>query len=206
MRPGAHVNSIEALEQFRAALAMFGHDVEQSLVTIQCEIRDFVEWLEHDLVMQWRREISVRTEKVKEANADLHRCLSATVDDRTPSCHQEKKLLAHAQQRLAEAEASLAAVRRWIPIVRRAVQEYGHKVEPLRSAVASDVPRATAILNASVARLLEYLSVAPPPAPTLSPAEDAPPTGPSMAQPTSGATEKPPPAGSPADEQEKPDV
>jgi hypothetical protein len=163
MREGAYVNSIEALEHLQAAMCIFGDEVEQSLATIQSEIDAFVRWLEHDQVLFWRREIRVREEKVAEAKTDLHRCLSATIDpNHTPSCHQEKKALDIAKRRLEEAEAKLAAVRGWIPIVRRAVLEYRMKVEPMRGAAATDVPMATAFLASSVSRLLEYLSLAPP--------------------------------------------
>jgi hypothetical protein len=173
MRAGAHVNSIEALEHFRAALCVFGEEVAQSLATIQSEIHDFVSWLEHDLVILWRKEIRVREDKVGEAKADLHRCLSATIDaNHTPSCYVEKKALDVAKRRLQEAEAKLTAVRRWIPIVRQAVLEYGHKVEPLRSAVSADVPMASAFLASSVSRLVEYLSVAPPTSPPDAPKSD----------------------------------
>jgi hypothetical protein len=174
MRAGAHVNSIEALEHFRAALCVFGDEVGQSLATIQSEIQDFVTWLEHDQMLLWRKEVRLREDKVGEAKTDLHRCLAATIDaNRTPSCYQEKKALDIAKHRLQEAEASLAAVRRWIPIVRQAVLEYGLKVEPLRSAVAADLPLATAFLGASVSRLVEYLRVAAPTAAPVAAKRDA---------------------------------
>ena len=103
----------------------------------------------------------MREEHVNQAKIDLHRCLSATIDaHHTPSCYAEKKALGVAKHRLEEAESSLAAVRRWIPIVRQAVIEYRRKSEPLRSAATSDVPVATAYLGASVARLHEYLNIA----------------------------------------------
>ena len=54
MRPGAHVKSIEALEGFRAALCVFGDEVEQSLATIQSEVQDSSSWLEDDQIKFWR--------------------------------------------------------------------------------------------------------------------------------------------------------
>jgi hypothetical protein len=163
MTGAAQVKSIEALESFRAALGLFASDVDQALSASQGEIARFANWLEHDQLAFWRHELRVRDDKVAEAKADLHRCLSATIDPhRTPSCYQEKKFLEAAKRRFEEAERKLAAVRRWIPIIRQAIFEYRLKVEPLESAVAADVPRGMAVLQSSVARLEAYLHVAPP--------------------------------------------
>ncbi len=163
MRSGAHVKSVAALENFRAALGLFGDEVSQTLAALQAEIQAFVDWLEHDQLKFWRAEIRSREERVAEAKADLHRCLSATIDpQRTPSCHVEKKALDLAKKRLQEAEDKLKLVRRWIPLVRQAVMEYRMKTEPLRGAAASDVPAAAARLRSSIERLEEYLRIAPP--------------------------------------------
>jgi hypothetical protein len=163
MRPGANVKSIEALTAFRAALAVFDDGAGQALASIHSEIQDFVEWLEIDMMKFWRAEIRDREQHVVEAKADLHRCLSATVDPhRTPSCYQEKKVLDAAKRRLREAEDKLAVVRRWIPVVRQAVVEYRMKVQPLETALSGDLPAAMGFLDSSVRRLEEYLSIAPP--------------------------------------------
>ncbi|MES1213540.1 MAG: hypothetical protein ABUL64_03055 [Singulisphaera sp.] len=163
MRPGAHVKSVEAIEAFRAALCLFGEEAEQSLASIQAEIDDFVEWLEVEQIKFWRAEVRRREQLVADAKADLHRCLSATVDaHHTPSCYQEKKVLDAAKKRLHEAEDKLALVRRWIPVVRQAAMEYRMKVEPLRSSLSGDLPAAAGYLANSVDRLHEYLSLEPP--------------------------------------------
>jgi hypothetical protein len=163
MRPGVHVKSIEALEAFRAALYIFGEEAEQSLSSIQLEADKFLSWLEEDQIKYWRDEVRLREEIVNEAKTELHRCLQATVDAyRTPSCHHEKKVLDAAKKKLHLAEDKLTLVRRWIPKVKQAVNEYRMKAEPLRDSAVSDVPRAAAFLQASVNRLLEYISISAP--------------------------------------------
>ena len=69
MRDGAYVNSIEALEQFSHSLAIFADEVGQSLAGIQSEIDDFVEWLEHDQLIFWQREIR-RARRARESGED----------------------------------------------------------------------------------------------------------------------------------------
>src|SRR6478672_2897055 len=101
----ANVNSISALERFRAALAQFSDESTQGLSTVDTQLRRFRDWLEHDQLKYWKHQIRVREDRVAEAKSDLHRCLAATIDPhRTPSCYQEKKLLEQAKRSLADAE------------------------------------------------------------------------------------------------------
>ena len=162
MRREAHVKSIEALEGFRAVLYLFGDDVGQALDSIQSEIQDFVEWLEVEQIKFWRAEIRNRENKVAEAKADLHRCLSATIDPhRTPTCYQEEKILDAAKKRLNEAEDKLATGAAGSPSC-AGRHRISHEGRAPRSAVSSDLPVAAASLASSVNRLHEYLSIAPP--------------------------------------------
>ena len=163
MNQAAEVKSLDALEQLRVALVLFRHEAEGALGTIRSELSRFVDWLEHDQLAHWQHEIRSREERVGEAKADLHRCLAATIDPhRTPSCYQEKKVLAAAKERLEDAERKLRLVRHWIPIVRQAAFEYTARAEPLASALSSDVPTAAAFLSRSIDRLVAYQQVAPP--------------------------------------------
>jgi hypothetical protein len=163
MNRTAQVHSIEAIDQFRGALGVFGDEVGQALSAIRTDLQRFQNWLEHDQLTHWQHQIRVREERVAEAKNDLHRCLSATIDpNRTPSCLQEKKLLANAKARLEEAEHKLAAVRHWIQVVRQSIVDYHARAEPLSTVAAADIPRAQAELARTVARLTAYLDVASP--------------------------------------------
>jgi hypothetical protein len=193
----AQVNSIDAIEQFRASLGVFADEVGQVLSALRTDLQRFQNWLEHDQLKYWQHQIRIREERVAEAKNDLHRCLSATIDpNRTPSCLQEKKLLAAAKTRLEEAERKLAAVRHWIQVVRQAVADYHARSEPLASVAAADVPRAQAELARTVERLNAYLELAVPTseasasaASTSTPPTAAPPTA---APPTAAPTAAPP--------------
>src|SRR5262249_3576908 len=150
--------SLAAIDTFRAALADFGDEAGQALSNLQMDVQRFVEWLEHDQLIHWQHEIRRREERVAEAKNDLHRRLSSTIDPRhTPSCYQEKKILAAAKVRLEEAETKLAAVRRWIPQVQQAAFQFHARMQPLADALASDVPSAIAHLRVIVGRLEDYL-------------------------------------------------
>ena len=159
----ARVQSIEALEQFRAALAIFTDQAGQSLATVRSDAERFLNWLGHDQFKYWQHQIRVRDEQLAEAKSDLHRCLAATIDPhRTPSCHQEKKLVEQAKRRLEEAEEKLAAVRRWASIIEEAILDFQAHAEPLAGALVSELPKAIARLDRIVALLIEYTLLAPP--------------------------------------------
>lgn len=171
----ANVHSVEALQEFRAGLCLFSDEAAQALATVRLQIDRFSQWLKHDQLTHWKHQIRVREDRVAEAKSDLHRCLAATIDpNRTPSCYQEKKLLEAAKRSLEEAEQKLAAVRRWIPIVDQAAMDYQARAEGLATALSSDLPKATAHLDRSVARLNEYLELS---APSLLPASSLGPAG-----------------------------
>jgi len=162
MSPNVRVQSIEGLEQFRAALVIFTDQAGQSLATVRADAERFLNWLGEQF-KYWQRQIRVRDEQLAEAKSDLHRCLSATVDaHHVPSCHQEKKLVTLAKRRLEEAEEKLSAVKRWMTIVEEAILDFQAHSEPLGSALALDMPKALAEMDRSIARLIEYTQVAPP--------------------------------------------
>lgn len=159
----ANVRSLEAIEQVRSALVLFAEDAEGALTTVRGQVQDFVSWLKDEQRGYWEHQIRVREERVLEAKADLSRCMAATIDPRrTPTCYQEKKVLAAAKRALEEAEEKLAAVRRWMPIIDQAVSDYFGRAETMASAVAVDVPRAVAHLDRLLTALVEYEQVALP--------------------------------------------
>jgi hypothetical protein len=163
MSSGARVQSIDALERFRAALGVFREEAGVALGEVSAELTRFVDWLEHDQLDYWKHELRRREDLVVEARLDLSRCLSATLDpERTPSCHDEKKRLQRAKERVVAAEGRLAAVRHWIGQVRHAVIEYRGRTEGLATALESDLPQAAAHLDRLMARVGDYLSVAVP--------------------------------------------
>jgi len=184
MSSGARVQSVDALERFRAALGVFREEAGVTLGEVAAELTRFSDWLEHDQLDYWKHELRRREDQVVEARLDLSRCLSATLDpQRTPSCHDEKKRLQRAKERVVAAETRLGAVRHWIGQVRQAVIEYRGRTEALAAALESDIPVAAAQLDRLMARIDDYLSI------TLTPAPSAPPLAANTGvYPAAGAT------------------
>jgi hypothetical protein len=163
MSETAQVRSIDSVERFRAAFARFGEESSQALDEIRMELDRFVEWLEQDQVGYWKNEVRRAEAKVAEAKVDLHRARSATIDpEHTPSCLQEQKVLDTAKRRLLANEEKLQVVKRWIPTLRLAVQDYQTQIAPLVNYLTYEHPRGLNFLRQLVGRLEDYLAVAPP--------------------------------------------
>ncbi len=162
----AHVRSIAAVERFRGALVRFSEESTQALDEVRMELERFVAWLEDEQSAYWRGEVRRGEARVAEAKVDLHRARAATIDpEHTPTCLQEQKALDVAKRRLAFAEEKLTAVKRWIPAIRQAVQDYQSQSAPLVNALLYDVPRGVTFLKQLVSRLDDYVAVSAPGAP-----------------------------------------
>ncbi|MDZ4780005.1 MAG: hypothetical protein SGJ19_07120 [Planctomycetia bacterium] len=163
MNGSANVGSIAALDRFRADLLRFAQASGQTLEEVQAEANRFVDWLEHEQTAFWKQELRRCEAKVAEAKVDLLRARAATIDpEHTPSCLQERKVLEAAQRRLVATEEKLQRVRRWIPVVRQAVDDYRMQMAAFVNSLTCDVPRAVSRLRQLAERLHEYAAVAIP--------------------------------------------
>ncbi len=167
MSHSAHVLSSDAIDRFRAAVAQFGGESAQALDDIRMELDRFLEWLEFEQTAFWKGEVRRCEAKLAEAKVDLLRARAATIDpEHTPSCLQEQKVLEAAKRRLSQTEDKLQRVRRWIPAIRQAVQDYRTQIAPFTNALTYDLPRAITQLRQLSARVEDYAAVVVPAAPT----------------------------------------
>lgn len=158
----AEVRSIDALRDFRAALALYGEDVLAALGAVDAEIRRTVQWLQQDRPYFWQEQIKRRRERVAAARADLFRLKLQKTPEHHPSLAEPKERLRQAEAALADAERRLMLTRKWQPALHQAVIEYHGTVQRLKDAASADVPRAMALLTRIVEALEAYLQVQPP--------------------------------------------
>jgi hypothetical protein len=162
MDSGAHVHSLSALGELRAALLTFEAEARDALCQVDIEIRRFLEWLGHDLVKSWQAEIRRREDLVAHAKADLERArLSAAFGDE-PDCTDQKVALARAKRRLEEAEEFLRLTRRWIPAAEKEATDYRGPTQQLVNFLDADIPAAAARIERMLAALESYIAQAPP--------------------------------------------
>jgi hypothetical protein len=157
----ATVRSVEALQDFRAALATFAEEVSSAIGAVDMEVRRTVQWVQYDRRTYWQEQIKKRREQVAMAQAEVFRRKLAKTDDYTPAMSEQKELLRKAEASLRDAEVRAGLVKKWEPALQQAVLEYRASTRRI-SAVAADVPRAILVLGKMVDALEAYLREAPP--------------------------------------------
>jgi hypothetical protein len=162
MSTQADVRSIDALREFRAALALFGDDVLGALGAVDMEVRRTVLWLQQDRPAYWQEQIKRRGEQVAAAKAELFRRQLMKTPEFSPSCTEQKEQLRRAEESLRDAERRAAAVRTWGRTLPQILLEYQASTRRIKDLAAGDVPRAMAVLARMIDALEAYLRVAPP--------------------------------------------
>jgi hypothetical protein len=163
MSSQAEVHSIEALKEFRVALALYGDETLAALGGIEAEVRRTVNWLQQERPYFWQEQIKRRREQVSQAKAEVFRRQLQKRPDYTPSMSEQMENLRRAEANLQDAEKRLISVRKWQPILQHAVLEYHASCQRLKDLTATDVPTAVNLLTRIIDALEAYLRVAPPP-------------------------------------------
>jgi hypothetical protein len=159
MSTGANVQSLEAIEAVRNALASFGDQVSDALSELQSEMRRVADWLEHDRPRYWKTQIRVANDGVHAAQQALHRCLMFPIAKERPSCYEERAALKKAQARLAYCEEKDERVRHWQRVVQHELFEYEGRISQLVRVAEEEVPVAMGVLAKVLRRLEEYQSL-----------------------------------------------
>jgi len=192
---GAWVLSIEQLETFRASLAKFQEEAKAAITSADLEVRRALQWLHQDQPSRWNGEIRRTRQELAEARTTLTRKRIATAEG-PPRDTLEREALQAAERRLRHAEDQLAKVKRWIPLLERAVQEYQGQSRPLAETLTHSVDEQLHHLSALIHALQRYLDTAgprsvfvqgttslptsSPPPTTASPSDDPPPSSPPL--------------------------
>jgi hypothetical protein len=161
MNGSANVQSSDAIEAVKAALAFFKDQVDQALVTNGIEMRRVLDWLEHDRPRYWKTRVRTANDEVTAARAALTRCLMYPINDERPSCYEERAALKKAEAERIYCEEKAERLRHWIREVRHELFEYEGRISQLVELVEADVPAAIGTLNKFLGRLEEYQVIRP---------------------------------------------
>jgi hypothetical protein len=152
MDSGAHVRSVQAIEQWRGSLKQFAGETLDSLRAAERELQRTEEWLQQDLRRR-HRNLETCREEVNEARSALRQCQEEDDAD----CSQEEEDLARAWARLRWAEEGLATHTRWMRSVEEAAARYRAQAQRLGMSLNVEMPRATVALEQALERLYAYL-------------------------------------------------
>src|SRR5688572_9771054 len=141
MAEGARVTSIDALREFKAALADFAEQAGLALSEAQSDVQRTIWWISNDRHAHWQREIRKRTDKLNQAKAELFKKQLESNDTRT-SAVVERKNVTKAQAALNEAEEKLRCVKKWSFALERELMLFRAGCGQVSGAVAGELPAA----------------------------------------------------------------
>jgi len=159
MSQSANVRSIQAIRDFKAAMATFAEDGRNALSSTEMEIRRVRNWLNRDQMAYWQGQIKKRTEQVSIARADLHRRRLSQQGSETVSDTDQKEALKLAQRRLIEAEEKIKIVKKWVPILEHAISEYHATSQPLGDRLSGTLVSSLALLERMATTLDNYAAI-----------------------------------------------
>ena len=158
----ADVRSIEAIKEFRAALALYAEEAQGALGAVKMEARRSVQWLQHDRKLHWSEQVKRRREQVASARAEVARRRLAKTPEHTPAFSEQKEILRQAEAGLREAEMKVVLIKKWEPALQLAVLELHASIRRINDLSGTDVPRASMLLGRLVDALEAYVREAPP--------------------------------------------
>ncbi len=159
MSTPANVQSLEAIDAVRNALAMFVAQVADALTELEAEMRRTKEWLEHDRPRYWRNQVRIATDQAHDAQQALHRCLMFPIADERPSCYEERQALKAARARLVYCQEKVDRVRHWQRSIQHELFEYSGRISQLVRLVEVEAPQAIGVLHRIVRHLEDYRAV-----------------------------------------------
>ncbi len=162
MSSQADVRSIEALKEFRAALALYAEEAGGALGSVKMEARRTLFWLQHDRKTYWTEQVKRRREQVSAARAEVARRRLAKTPEHTPAMSEQKELLRQAEAGLRDAEAKVMLIKKWEPAFQQAVFELHASLRRITDLGATHVPRGSMLLGRLVDALEAYLRESPP--------------------------------------------
>jgi hypothetical protein len=157
----ARVTSIEALRNFKGALADFAEQVGLALSEAQSDVQRTVAWLSNDRLMHWQREFKKRQEKLALAKSELFRKQMESNDTRT-SAVVERKNVAKAERLVEEAEEKLKNVKKWRTVLERELMLFRAQCAQVAAVSQSDVPITIGRLEKMITSLEAYISIIAP--------------------------------------------
>lgn len=160
MSQGANVDDLEVFVRWKVALVKFRQAAETALLNGDAQVVRLQSWLEGEQLTYWQGQIRKRTEAVGRAKeAVRQKTLFKDSTGRTPSAFQEEKILQAALKALEEAETRLGATKRAIPRLQKENEAYRGSVQGLGTTLASDLPKAIAMIERMSMTLEDYVTL-----------------------------------------------
>ncbi len=169
MSKSANVLSVQTLKDFKMAMCNFAEEARNSLSGVDMELRRMRDWLERDQLGYWQSQIKKRQEDLMQARADLHKRKISQQGSDAVSDAEQKEALREATRGCRVAEEKLALVKKLIPFLHHAIDEYHSHSQPLGDHLAGGFEKSLFTLEKMIGSLEAYLALQAPTAPVWTP-------------------------------------
>jgi hypothetical protein len=165
MSKSANVLSTQTLKDFKLVMCNFAEEARNALSGVDMELRRMRDWLERDQVGYWQSQIKKRQEGLMQARADLHKRKISQQGSDAVSDAEQKEALREATKKLRDAEEKLAKVKRLIPQLHHAIDEYHSHSQPLGDHLSGGFEKSLFTMEKMIGALEDYLALRAPTAP-----------------------------------------
>jgi hypothetical protein len=184
MSRSANVLSVQALKDFKLTMINFAEEAKNALSGVDMELRRMRDWLERDQLGYWVAQVKKRNEDVMQARSDLHRRKLSQQGSESVSDADQKEALREALRRLHVADEKVVLVKKLIPQLHHAIDEYHSHSQPLGDHLSGGFEKSVFNLERMIGALEDYLALKAPTAPRMETASEA---GPSPAGSTAAS-------------------
>jgi hypothetical protein len=167
MSRSANVLSTQTLTDFKLVMCNFAEEARNALSGVDMELRRMRDWLERDQLGYWQSQVKRRQEDVMQARADLHKRKISQQGSEAVSDADQKEALRVAQRRLQVAEEKVQLVKRLIPMLHHAIDEYHSHSQPLGDHLSGGFEKSLFTMDKMISALDAYLALRAPSAPRL---------------------------------------
>ncbi|MEI6233339.1 MAG: hypothetical protein WCT04_09815 [Planctomycetota bacterium] len=158
----ARIDSPEVIKEFRRHFVKFNETCQNAITGIRGDARKVAQWLQMEQLPYWTSELR----KSEEARLDARTKLSMEKNNENiygkNSCIEERKVLRKAEARKEHAELKLRAVKKWMSMLDREIENQIGPVNNLASTLDNEFPRGLAQLDLLTEKLEEYFRLSAP--------------------------------------------
>ena len=158
MAERANVSSVDALEEFRAALIVYVSKALPTLEEVSSEIQRVRSWLQNDMRMHWETQMRRRLQILEQAKAALS---SARIAHLKKDATLEQMAVQKAKRAVEEAEAKVKMLKMWNREFDGQVDPLARQLDKLHTVLSHDMLQATAYLARAITTLQAYMEAAP---------------------------------------------
>src|SRR3954469_19362157 len=149
----AKVTSIDAIEQFRSSLIIFLTKARPTLEEIVAEVTRTKQWLQHEQLSHWEKQMKIRRRELETAQAELFSARLSTIQQASAA---QQMAVQRAYRAIREAEEKLRVLKKWGRELENRSDPMVKEIEQMHGFLTTDMSRAVAYLNEIIKSLQAY--------------------------------------------------